>query len=582
MTNFTWTNATGGDWSTASNWNPMAVPVTRDNIMLPTLAGAYTSIDNIAFIDDINLSLGNNVTLIVAEGDTGVENINAFGTNSLFETQGNAIVSIGNGLGGTYAVDGPTASLDITGFNGVGTFDIFSGTATFGNNANLSGGNSFDFGGDSSGKLAITNSNNYQNGWTFHVTGFALLDTIALGTNVFKPGTYTNAYDAAAHTLTIPKAGGGSFVFNNFSTAAGAPTTFDVTGTSITDIACYARGTMIRTDRGEVPIEELSIGDRVVTLFGEARPIRWIGRRAYDARFVAGNRALLPVLIRQDALDDGVPRRDLYVSPKHALFLDDVLVPAEQLVNGVSIFRCETVATVEYFHIELDTHDIILAEGAPSETFVDCDNRFMFQNAGEFARLYPDCNAPTWAFCAPRVEEGDLLQHLWWRLDERLEMFGCTSTFDPDLHLVVDGVPVSADRVDDTVHVFRLQSPGREVRIVSRSSVPAELDAAFTDIRRLGVNVSRVVLSSDDVNIVVGCRDTSLLDGFHASEESHRWTDGDARIPAKFLACFDQDMTIEVHVLDYGLSYRTGQWEAERLAENADAVPVGGTRRRTA
>ena len=64
------------------------------------------------------------------------------------------------------------------------------------------------------------------------------------------------------------------------------------------------------------------------------------------------------------------------------------------------------------------------------------------------------------------------------RLDERLKMFSCTSTFDPDLHLVVDGVPVSADRVDDTVHVFRLQSPGREVRIVSRSSVPAELDVA--------------------------------------------------------------------------------------------------------
>ena len=139
MANFTWTNAAGGDWSTDSNWNPEAVPGNGANIVLPTLAGAYTSIDNIAFIDGINLSIGNSVTLIVAEGDTGVENINAFGTNSLFETQGNAIVSIGNGLGGTYAVDGPTASLDITGFNGVGTFDLFSGTASFGTNANLSG-----------------------------------------------------------------------------------------------------------------------------------------------------------------------------------------------------------------------------------------------------------------------------------------------------------------------------------------------------------------------------------------------------------------------------------------------------------
>ena len=233
---------------------------------------------------------------------------------------------------------------------------------------------------------------------------------------------------------------------------------------------------------------------------------------------------------------------------------------------------------MEYFHLELDTHDIILAEGAPSETFVDCDNRGMFQNAHEFDQLYPDFAAPKWAFCAPRIEESDVLPYLRWRLDERLEAFGCTTTFDPDLHLVVDGVPVSADRVDDTVHGFRLESPAREVRIVSRSSVPVELDVASADIRRLGVSVSRVVLSSDDIDIVVGCGDTSLVDGFHACEGTHRWTDGKARVPAKLLACFDKDVTIEVHVLDHKLSYRTGQWGAERLAENAD-VPEGGTER---
>ena len=98
MANFTWTNAAGGDWSTASNWNPAGVPGNGANIVLPTLGGAYTSVENIPFIDGINLSIGNSVTLIVGEGDTGVENINAFGTNSLFETKGSAIVSIGNGL----------------------------------------------------------------------------------------------------------------------------------------------------------------------------------------------------------------------------------------------------------------------------------------------------------------------------------------------------------------------------------------------------------------------------------------------------------------------------------------------------
>ena len=306
--------------------------------MLPTLAAAYTSIDDIAFIDGINLSIGNSVTLIVAEGDTSVENINAFGTNSLFETEGNAIVSIGNGLGGTYAVDGPTASLDITGFNGVGTFDLFSGTVSFGNNANLSAGNSFDFEGDSSGKLAIDSPNNYQNGWSFPVTGFALLDTIAFGTSFFVPGTYTNAYDATAHTLTIPKAAGGSYVFNNFSTAAGAPTTFDVTATSITDVVCYARGTMIRTPDGELPVEKLRPGKQVITLVdGQEVPqtVTWLGHRRIDLTTHPRPETVAPIRIEHDAFADGMPHRDLLVSPDHAIFVDGMLICASNSHFGI-------------------------------------------------------------------------------------------------------------------------------------------------------------------------------------------------------------------------------------------------------
>ena len=94
-------------------------------------------------------------------------------------------------------------------FNGIGTFDLFSGTVFFGNNANLREGNSFDFGGDSNGNLDIFSANNFQNGWSFPVTNFALHDTISLGTTILATGTYTNAYDATAHTLTIPKAAGG-------------------------------------------------------------------------------------------------------------------------------------------------------------------------------------------------------------------------------------------------------------------------------------------------------------------------------------------------------------------------------------
>jgi hypothetical protein len=346
---------------------------------------------------------------------------------------------------------------------------------------------------------------------------------------------------------------------DNFSGDYFHPNTDGATGSLITEdtTPCYCRGTAILTDRGEVPVEALAIGDRVLTPWGEARPIKWIGHRAYRGRFIAGNRTVQPILIRAGALDDNVPQRDLYVSPLHAMFLDNVLVPAEKLVNGVSILRCESMETVEYFHVELDQHDIMLAEGAPAESFVDCDNRFMFHNAAEFAARYPDDDGVAWAFCAPRIEDGEELAWIRARLEERLAWFDATTTLDPDLVLLADANAVAAEAVHGCVYRFRLARPPAALRIVSRSSIPAEVEVASTDVRRLGVNLLRMTLSSETVSLTVGHADSSLVDGFHAAETTHRWTDGDARVPAKFLACFDGELTVEVELLDRALAYRS-------------------------
>ena len=195
--------------------------------------------------------------------------------------------------------------------------------------------------------------------------------TVKEGATTVASLTLTSAPGAGVHVDWAKDAGTGTDIF-------------------LTTVACYCRGTLIRTASGEVAVEELAIGDRVMTLSGEAKPIRWIGRRVYDGRFIAGNRAVLPIRVAAGAIADGVPARDLFLSPTHALYIDGVLAPAEYLVNGASIAQAESVDEVEYFHIELAAHDVIFAEGAPAESYVDCDNRGIFQNADEFAALYPE------------------------------------------------------------------------------------------------------------------------------------------------------------------------------------------------
>lgn len=140
---------------------------------------------------------------------------------------------------------------------------------------------------------------------------------------------------------------------------------------TVTTAVCFTRGTMIRTPDGDVPIESLKAGDLVMTLDDGPQPVRWIG----STRLLAtGQHA--PILIRKGALGN---TRDLRVSPQHRMLLTgwqaeilfgehETLATAKALVNDHSILRVEG-GEVEYHHILFDRHQIILAEGAPSESF---------------------------------------------------------------------------------------------------------------------------------------------------------------------------------------------------------------------
>jgi hypothetical protein len=153
---------------------------------------------------------------------------------------------------------------------------------------------------------------------------------------------------------------------------------------------CYLRGTHIRAPEGDYRIEDLKIGDVVLTLSGEGRPIKWIGRQRFRKTSDFWPKDFEPIRISRSAIAEGIPHRDLYVSPWHALYIDGVLIPAKHLVNGQSITQSapKGMDLIEYLHIELFGHDVIYAEGALAETFGG-GNRDHFDNFAEFCRRYP-------------------------------------------------------------------------------------------------------------------------------------------------------------------------------------------------
>jgi hypothetical protein len=143
---------------------------------------------------------------------------------------------------------------------------------------------------------------------------------------------------------------------------------------------CFLSGTMIATPDGERAIETLKAGDLVLTADGVAKPVRWLGHTVVSGVF--GDRSrVVPVRIKAGALGANVPARDLLVSAGHALLVEGVLVNAAALVNGTSIVREDGIAAnFTYYHLELDTHAVILAEGAPAESFLDSVEEIGFAN----------------------------------------------------------------------------------------------------------------------------------------------------------------------------------------------------------
>ncbi|WP_342149832.1 Hint domain-containing protein [Methylorubrum sp. SB2] len=323
-------------------------------------------------------------------------------------------------------------------------------------------------------------------------------------------------------------------------------TTLTTTAPDSPTIVCFASGTRIRTPKGEVRVEELSVGDTVLTASGAHRPIRWLGRRTIDCAGRADLTQVLPVRIARDAFGDGRPARDLLVSPAHAIcinILGEVLVPACRLINGTTITQV-AVEEITYWHIELDSHDILLAEGLPSESYIECGNRAFFDDAPVTdLNAAPDMRpSGREAFCRPLHEGGPLVDAVRERLSDRAETLGWALVETPfaELRIVADGQIVQPESQGLSARV-RLPADAREVWLECETSVPAHLGRSADD-RALGLCLA--ALTADDglsVRRTLQADSAELVDGFHAAGEGHRWTTARARVPASlWQGCRDE------------------------------------------
>ena len=223
---------------------------------------------------------------------------------------------------------------------------------------------------------------------------------------------------AAGGSLVLDFSGGGSVTLTIVGSYS--QDDFPIVNNQIA-VTCFLAGTAILTPVGDVAVEQLKVGDKVMTQTGEGlRPeqVRWIGHRRVDAARHPRPADVLPVRVRRDAFGPDLPHRDLFLSPNHAIFVDEVLIPVRYLVNGDSIRQMPSTRPISYFHIELDRHSVVLAEGLACESYLDTGCRQMFQNGGAAVALHADFTALAWEASgyAPLVITGSKLEAVRSRL----------------------------------------------------------------------------------------------------------------------------------------------------------------------
>ncbi len=436
------TTATGRDWNNPANWTPAGVPGTGDAVTIarnffegPIVSGGST--DTVASIT-LNAPTSGTVAtsnLIIGGADyvgtaaptsagpgtvivgTLTDNAGGIDTNGNGSTlnAGSIVLAAGGGAtmggGGVINVSGSISNSGVIIADGsdyfVGPLTLTAGAITGPGSIDVHVGSTLELSTATSEVVHIVPSDPNAPAHGAVAAAAALdLDTATFGGTIgLDTGTSLNLFLAPGEAASGATVSGTSLVIGGTSetialggagygatfTPAGAGGRAEVTLSPV----CFARGTRIATETGEVAVEDLHAGDQVRLAGGGTAPIVWIGRRKLDCSRHPDPRQVWPVRIQAGAFGPGLPSRDLLVSPQHAIYDEGVLIPARFLVNGRTVTQ-EQVGAIEYFHVELKRHDLLLAEGLASESYLDTGDRASFENAGGAMVLHPDFARLTW------------------------------------------------------------------------------------------------------------------------------------------------------------------------------------------
>lgn len=443
MVNVTWVTSTSGDWLTGTDWSTGSQPDHTETVVSkqPTDydTSAYTvtvGADDSVNVKTINISTASAtpayLELLIA-GSLTVETL-TYGTSveaTPIKVRNGGLLDITGSITDVSFIPETTTDADTVVLSSLAVYSPYV---------------AIDFSNTTPGVLQ------HAAGYTAGIAAAQVIENAASHDNIaFADANFTGELATYSGTeLTIKNGSTTELTFDNVY--GPADTTFALAGDTIA-VDCCAAGTRILTAAGERRVENLRAGDLMMVVSGEERipqPIKWVGRRQIDLTTHQRPETVAPIRIKRGAFADNVPHWDLRVSPDHAIFVDGKLICARQLVNGMTIWQENNIDFVEYFHVELDAHAIVLAEGLPVESYLNTGNDGFFSNPDVPMILHPDLNSKTAypsreaASAAPFVWDEESIRPIWQTLADRAgELRLATSnldlTDDPDLHIVADG-----------------------------------------------------------------------------------------------------------------------------------------------